>query len=400
MKPLIVSTFIILLVIASCKNSPNPENYEFPEAPEGLRINQVQVLGTHNSYAKPIDPNALEMADSVFAMMGDLTQHMSEEQLATYREYHPYDMTLSEALSYSHPPLSVQLDSGMRNLEIDVYHDPTGNRFNDPAVYRELREKGFHDLAPFDSLSLTDPGFKVLHMADFDFRTHCSTLEACLLGIKDWSDRNPKHVPISIMIEIKHNPTPFFGEGAEVLPFDKAAFDALDEEIISVMGIDRLITPDIVRGKFSSLEEAVLANNWPLLDSCRGKFMFLMISALDPKDTNPYLKGHESLKDRVMFIRSMPGQPHAAFLLIDNSIVRFEQIQNWVKQGYFVRTRSDIETWEAKHEDYTRAIKALESGAQVVSTDYFMEGNNYNTDYVVRLPGGSVCRVNPVNLEK
>ena len=64
---------------------------------------------------------------------------------------------------------------------------------------------------------------------------------------------------------------------------------------------------------------------------------------------------------------------------------------------HLVRTRSDIDTYEAKINDKTRAQAAFESGAQVVSTDYFKPGNGYKTAYFVALPEGKPARINPVN---
>jgi hypothetical protein len=71
-----------------------------------------------------------------------------------------------------------------------------------------------------------------------------------------------------------------------------------------------------------------------------------------------------------------------------------------VKQGYLVRARADIETWEAKTNDPSRAKQALASGAQIVSTDFYKSGNAYGTDYLVQLPGGAAMRCNPVNAPK
>jgi hypothetical protein len=98
-----------------------------------------------------------------------------------------------------------------------------------------------------------------------------------------------------------------------------------------------------------------------------------------------------------MFAQSSPDSEHAAFLLLDNAIVRQEEIQRYVQQGYLVRARADIETYEAKVNDPTRADAAFSSGAQVVSTDFYQPGNAYGTDYYVQMPGGSVARCNPVN---
>jgi hypothetical protein len=55
-----------------------------------------------------------------------------------------------------------------------------------------------------------------------------------------------------------------------------AAFDSLDAAILSVFSRERIITPDKVRGKFKTLEEAVKAHNWPSLEEARGKVIFVL----------------------------------------------------------------------------------------------------------------------------
>lgn len=46
--------------------------------------------------------------------------------------------------------------------------------------------------------------------------------------------------------------------------------------------------------------------------------------------------------------------------------------------------------------DTTRRDAALASGAQYVSTDFYVERPELGTGFVVRLPGGAVVRCNPV----
>ena len=61
-----------------------------------------------------------------------------------------------------------------------------------------------------------------------------------------------------------------------------------------------------------------------------------------------------------------------------------------------VRTRADEATRNARTNDTARRDKALESGAQFVSTDY-PEPRKEWSDYKVRLPGNTVARPNPVS---
>jgi hypothetical protein len=82
---------------------------------------------------------------------------------------------------------------------------------------------------------------------------------------------------------------------------------------------------------------------------------------------------------------------------MDNATMRAKEIPARVRQGYLVRARADIETYEARINDLTRANQAFRSGAQIVSTDFYQPGNGYGTPYVVRLPGRGAARCNPVN---
>jgi hypothetical protein len=106
----------------------------------------------------------------------------------------------------------------------------------------------------------------------------------------------------------------------------------------------------------------VKAGHWPKLKKARGKFVFLLLTALDTDGLSGYLHGHPNLEGRAAFLESRPGQDYAAFLLMDNATVRAREIPELVKQGYLVRARADIETWEAKVNDPSRARQALASG--------------------------------------
>ena len=365
---------------------------EAPELPDTLPINHLQVLGTHNSYSAGIDPRLLAEVQRRLPSMEKAADAMPDARRALFKEEHPANVSFAEALSYRHPGLTEQLDLGVRSLEIDVNADPQGGAYADPAGYRLLRAQGVTDLLPFDAAAMRAPGFKVLHIPDIDFRSHCPTFRGCLAEIRTWSQAHPGHVPLFILVEAKVQGMPILPGATVAPPFTPAAFDALDREIVETVGRDRIITPDDVRGSHETLDEAVRAGGWPTLGKARGKMLFLMLTATGPGGASGYLAGHPGLRGRVAFLRAQPGEDHAAFLLLDNALVRRDEIAARVKQGYMVRTRSDIETFEAKTNDMTRANAAFASGAQIVSTDYEQPGNAYGTRYVVRLPGGGVVR--------
>jgi hypothetical protein len=326
-----------------------------------VRLNQIQVLGTHNSYHLAPKPAVLE------AMGGR-----------------------GQALEYTHKPLTEQLTQlGIRQFELDVYADPDGGLHARPAAHRIA---GDPPVAGMEA-----PGFKVFHVQDLDVRSTCPTFVACLTEIKTWSTANPRHVPVMIMIEVKDGALqnrPGF-EFVKPHPIGAKELDALDAEIRSVFGDDRLITPDSVRGSHATLEAAVRADGWPTLRKARGKVLF----ALDNTDQHrdDYLQGHPSLKGRVIFVTAPAQDPASAFLKLNDSLDE-AHIRERVTAGYLVRTRADEPAREARSGDTTHRDAAFRSGAQYVSTDY-PEVSPYGSGYIARLPGagGLIARCNPVN---
>jgi Phosphoinositide phospholipase C, Ca2+-dependent len=329
-----------------------------------VRLNEIQMLGTHNSYH-------VAPAPAVLATLG-----------ARARE-----------VEYTHQPLVTQLSElGVRQFELDVFADPTGGRFARPAALRTV--KGLEPPGP----ELLAPGFKVLHVQDVDYRTTCATLVACLAAIRDWSRSNPWHVPILIMIEAKDGTVPDpDGIGfVKPIPIDGEALRALDQEIRSVFDEDHIVTPDRVRGKHPTLAAALQSDGWPLLRAARGKVLF----ALDNTDDHRthYLRGNPSLEGRVLFVSSVPGEPAAAFIKMNEALGEDEnRIRQNVSSRYLVRTRADIPTDEARTGSTTRRDSAFRSGAHYVSTDY-PEESPFGSGYRARLPGAEhlAARCNPV----
>jgi hypothetical protein len=239
-----------------------------------------------------------------------------------------------------------------------------------------------------------------MHMADYDYNTTCSTLVKCLRQVKTWSDANPSHVPVPILLELKSTDVRLEQLGGpKSPPWDAKQFDRLDSEIRSVFGADELITPDTIRRPGLTLEQSVLRHGWPDVSQARGKVMFLM----DNKDTAlqaPYLEGRPSLEGRVLFTDSAPGRPDAAFVEEnDPTGANTAKIQDLVRKGYLVRTRSDVPFGAARSGDTAQLQAALASGAQIISTDFPVPGlaARYGSDYFAQLPGGGPARCNPVN---
>jgi hypothetical protein len=335
---------------------------------DSVRMNQIQVIGSHNSYHAGLAP--------------------SEAKLMQAR-----NPKLYQGLEYRHRPLDQQFSSGIRQIELDIFADSQGGLYAHPAGPDAVAAAGLAKDPEFDPQGvMSKPGFKVMHVQDFDYRSTCQPLTACLTIIREWSKSHPQHLPIYILLETKQADLPAQYHATIPEKFTSATFDALDAEIRSVFPANEMITPDQVRGEHKTLEEAVLHNNWPTLATARGKVVFLM----DQRPVGPvYLEGHPSLRGRVIFTNAVPGQSDCAFT--EENEGSQEAIAALVRKGYLVRTRTDEDTKQARTNDTSRRDVALASGAQLLSTDYPSAEPSSWTKYSVGLPHGAVARCNPVN---
>lgn len=333
-----------------------------------VRLNQIQVIGSHNSYHAGLAPS----------------------ETAWLRKVNP---KAAASLEYQHPPLDVQLSNGVRQLEIDVYADVKGGRYAHPADLKFIAEMGLPADPPFDPQGLFEkPGFKVIHSQDVDYHSNCQPFTGCLAVILSWSKAHPGHSPIFLLIETKEGwGRPEFQVEPE--KFTPAVFDALDAEIRSVFDAGKLIVPDDVRGKRATLREAVLADEWPSLESARDKVVFL----LDQRNAGPaYLTGHPSLKGRAIFTNAEPGSPDAAFVEVNDPLKNPKLIPGLVRKGYLVRTRTDADTVQARAGDTKQRDAAMASGAQLLSTDYPFGEKASWTGFAVGFPKGEIGRCDPL----
>jgi len=343
----------------------------FAQAPAAeIKLNQIQVIGTHNSYHAGIAPNEAKVWQTKYP-------------------------DAFKGLDYQHPPLPVQFDAGVRQIELDIYADTKGGRYAHPSGPSMAAAAGLPADPEFDPQGvMAKPGFKVMHVQDVDYRSTCQPFIACLQQVRDWSHAHPDHVPIFILVETKQG-SPKNLKLTEPEPFTSSTFDALDAEIRSVFPANEMITPDDVRGHYETLNQAVLAGNWPTLTSSRGKVVFLM----DQRPVGPvYLENHPSLRGRVIFTNSTPGQPDAAFLERNDGPA--DEIISLVRQGYLIRARTDADTKQARTNDTSMRDAMIASGAQLLSTDYpANEPARWPGNFSVSLPGKLVARCDPANTQ-
>jgi hypothetical protein len=118
-----------------------------------------------------------------------------------------------------------------------------------------------------------------------------------------------------------------------------------------------------------------------------------VLDATNQKRTD-YIKDHPSLKGRAMFANADPGTPEAAFLIRNNP--KDENIPALVKKGYLIRTRADADTQQARNNDYSTFKSACASGAQIITTDYYLKSTHFKSEYVVKFEDGKYFRANPL----
>src|ERR1700722_11310536 len=102
-----------------------------------LKLTEIQIVGSHNSYHSGISPN----------------------EMTYLRKVNPQ---AADALDYRHPSLETQLNDGVRQLEIDVYADTRGGLFAPPKGPGRAAKGGLPADPPFDTTGMMlKPGFKV-----------------------------------------------------------------------------------------------------------------------------------------------------------------------------------------------------------------------------------------------
>lgn len=373
------SAIILLFVLTffSCKKESlekvKTEIFD-KNAPDSLKINQLQYLGSHNSYKMQMNQKIYDFLVVNASMLPD--------------NYNPLE------LDYKHLPLKEQLTKyGIRQFELDIFLDYNGNKFNNRRMLDIVEEE------KIEVEELKQPGIKLLHIPDVDFNTHHYTLKSALQEIKNWSKEYPEHIPIFILLELSETSIASSLPGlgfTEVEPWNNAqALQTLENEILDIFSKNELITPDDIRGNYNTLNEAVLSHNWPTIAESRGKIIFLF------DNTNirqTYIQNAPSLENKLIFTNSQENANDAAFIKLNNPIISKNRIKYLSDKGYLIRTRADAGTLQARNNDYTSWNAAVESGAHLISTDYYKAddraGNGTWSGYYVGFNNG-LFQLNP-----
>lgn len=278
---------------------------------DGTKLNELTVIGTHNSYQ-------LLTYFPRRALHGILYYATSKSQ------YDKYDFEMDT--------LTQQLENGVRKLEIDIETVDDG----------EIR-------------------FIVTHDPITDNVSSCYDFEKALEEISMWSDNNPGHLPVYLLIEPKSDVKSIKNMKNFTLQY---ALE-FDNVLRNVLGY-RLLTPSIAMGEYESLEKMRMADGWPTLRECAGKIIVL----LHPCDvTDEYIDVDSSIKTQAMFPvlnSDEADSSYGSFVLMNDPIAACEYREFADKKNLIVRTRAD-DYPDFSDERYAATDK---SGAQIVTTDY------------------------------
>ena len=280
---------------------------------DGIKFNEVSFLGTHNSYQKACVP----ARQKLFQDASTVT----------------FGLVKAEKATFSADYLTDQLNLGIRSVELDV-----------ETVVNDGKTS-----------------FVCSHAPVLDMPTHCYDFALALKEIKLWSDANPNHLPVTIIIE----PKKVFIPDKDMHYFNYKYANELGEQAKEIFG-DALITPADMMGSHSSLKEMREADDWMTLRQTMGHVMILLH---DTTATEKYIAQDPMIKTQVMFpmLRyDSRDRDCASFLLINKAKDIASQADEVLGKNLIIRTRSDNYGSYKEEDSHT----ALNSGAQIVSTDY------------------------------
>ncbi len=292
-------------------------DYDFDH--NDYKLNEVQYLATHNSYK-----GYGSEIGKFYVGLGD-----------SFDE--------ARAMRYSYHSLTSQLQNGIRSFELD------------------LRYRG--------------DDFELTHVPLVDARTNALKFDLALEEIRLYSDNNPNHLPIIVLMEIKDDwmiLDPFLNE------YDEDAFIKLDTLISDTFG-DALFNPSDLIQPDKSLKQTIQTLGWPDLDSLIGKVIFVMHPS---KFVPTYYEMDTTLLSQSMF----PGvdfnnldKDYASFVVHNDPNV--EVIQEMVADGLIVRTRIDANL--TQNVEYHKNV--VLSGAQILTSDFTIGRSDLDSSEAIYL---------------
>ena len=303
------------------------------ELEAGIKFNEIAFLATHNSYQS----ESTETTKKLYRSLSDLTFGLVSEKTADFE---------SETLTN-------QLESGIRSLEIDI--------------------------EVFDREG--DVSFTCMHSPNIEMTTTCYDFELAMKEIAMWSDNNPDHLPITIIIEPKGTFIPL----KDMKKFSIDYADEFDTALRETLG-DKLFTPADMLRDYASFGEMRAADDWCEVKNMLGKVVILLH---DCGATEEYIALDPSFGTQAMFpmLREEDINRDCTSFIIMNKPAKLLEIQDAIlEEKLMVRTRTDKFTEITEK----RKADALSSCANIISTDFPPRTDNADENYVVTFNGKTI----------
>lgn len=303
----------------------------------GIHFDKLSFLGTHNSYETRSVPAYIQFCNAVSNLAPTLLPAGTG--------------TLDQE------PLTDQLNSGIRSFELDV----EAAKSDDGTVFR------------------------CMHNPPMTMTTNCYDFALALQEIVMWSDNNPGHLPITILIEPKKMVLPM----GSLRDFRIAQAKEMDKCLRENLG-DKLFTPaDMLRG-YESFAQMRQADDWCEAKELLGKVLVLLHQKNSV--TKDYIALDPTIRTQTMFpmLRMKDMQQDCASFILENDPKKVLSVKDDAKQAHvIVRTRVDV------HPLYSaeRLEQAFACGAQIQSTDFPLRKTMSADEYYVAFPGNKTVRI-------
>ena len=305
------------------------------ELESGLKFNEISFLATHNSYQSP----AVEETFKLYSSLENVS----------------FGAFKGEVASFWSETLTNQLNSGIRSLEMDIeVFDRDG-----------------------------EISFTCMHSPYLEMATSCYDFAIAMKEIAMWSDNNPNHLPVTIIIE----PKSFFIPLKDMKAFGIGYADDFDAMLRETLG-DKLFTPADMLGDYESFGAMRADDGWCEVKDMLGKVLILLHQGGTTED---YIDSDPTLRSQAMFpmlrINDI-DRDCASFILCNDPGVILEMADEIAESRIICRTRAD------KYASITekRLTQAMASTAQIVSTDYPPRTDSTPESYVVSFGNNTTVR--------
>ena len=250
----------------------------FDLADNSLRLNEIQLLATHNSYKK--------MGSAIPKFLVGLV-----------------DRAEAKAMKYEYNSLTDQLNHGVRSFELD--------------------------------LRCRAGDLEVIHAPLADNSSTCPRFDLALEEILLWSEHNPGHIPLLFLMELKGDWMFLDPASCDFTGSELALIDRLINEYFG----EKLFSPGDMVAPGRTLKQAVREKGWPRLKELRGKVIFILHPG---EYTDSYVELDPSFTAMAMFPAALDTaleNSYASFIVHNEP--RVKTINELVSKNYIVRTRLD-----------------------------------------------------------